>query len=84
MKSVLGSRQWAVLQGDCRELLRAMPAESVHICVTSPPYWGLRDYGLPPPLAAKLYLRAALMIGTVECVDAMAHFNALADSVAKL
>ncbi len=22
-----------------------MPAESVHVCVTSPPYWGLRDYG---------------------------------------
>lgn len=22
--------------------------ESVHCCVTSPPYWGLRDYGLPP------------------------------------
>ena len=39
---------WRIDQGDCRELLRAMPAESVHICVTSPPYWGLRDYGLPP------------------------------------
>ena len=31
--------------GDCRELLRAMPDESVQCCVTSPPYWGLRDYG---------------------------------------
>jgi DNA modification methylase len=31
--------------GDCRELLREMPAESVQCCVTSPPYWGLRDYG---------------------------------------
>lgn len=31
--------------GDCRDLLRAMPAESVHCVVTSPPYWGLRDYG---------------------------------------
>ena len=25
-----------------------MPADSVHCCVTSPPYWGLRDYGLKP------------------------------------
>ena len=31
--------------GDCRELLRAMPNQSVHCCVTSPPYFGLRDYG---------------------------------------
>lgn len=32
--------------GDCRELLRAMPPESVNCVVTSPPYWGLRDYGV--------------------------------------
>jgi DNA modification methylase len=32
--------------GDCREILRAMPAETVHCCVTSPPYFGLRDYGV--------------------------------------
>ena len=31
--------------GDCRELLKQLPDESVHCCVTSPPYWGLRDYG---------------------------------------
>ncbi len=31
--------------GDVLEVLRAMPAESVDTCVTSPPYWGLRDYG---------------------------------------
>ena len=30
--------------GDCRELLKAMPAESVQCVVTSPPYWGLRSY----------------------------------------
>lgn len=34
-----------VLTGDCRELLDAMPAASVQCCVTSPPYFGLRDYG---------------------------------------
>ena len=34
-----------ILTGDVREMLKAMPDESVHCCVTSPPYWGLRDYG---------------------------------------
>jgi DNA modification methylase len=34
-----------ILQGDCREVLATLPAESVHCCVTSPPYFGLRDYG---------------------------------------
>lgn len=32
--------------GDCRELLAAMPDQSVHCAVTSPPYFGLRDYGV--------------------------------------
>lgn len=33
--------------GDCREVLKSMTADGVcaQICVTSPPYWGLRDYG---------------------------------------
>lgn len=31
--------------GDCREVLKQLPDESVQCCVTSPPYWGLRDYG---------------------------------------
>ena len=34
-----------VIDGDCRDELEKMSAESVHCCVTSPPYWGLRDYG---------------------------------------
>tara|TARA_R110000850_G_scaffold266183_1_gene396405 strand:+ start:53 stop:970 length:918 start_codon:yes stop_codon:yes gene_type:complete len=34
-----------VLQGDCREVLKTMPEKTYHTCVTSPPYWGLRDYG---------------------------------------
>ncbi len=36
-----------ILQGDCRDVLRTLQDESVHCCVTSPPYWGLRDYGHP-------------------------------------
>ncbi len=34
-----------VLTGDCRETLKTLPEGSVHCCVTSPPYFGLRDYG---------------------------------------
>jgi DNA modification methylase len=37
-----------ILVGDARAVLAELPAESVHCVVTSPPYWGLRDYGLPP------------------------------------
>jgi len=33
-----------VLQGDCREVLKTLEAQSVNCCVTSPPYFGLRDY----------------------------------------
>lgn len=35
-----------VLIGDCLTSLRNMPDNSVHCCVTSPPYYGLRDYGV--------------------------------------
>lgn len=32
--------------GDCRELLKQLPDACINTCVTSPPYWGLRDYGV--------------------------------------
>ena len=34
-----------ILQGDVREKLKELPEKSIQTCVTSPPYWGLRDYG---------------------------------------
>jgi DNA modification methylase len=34
-----------LLIGDCREMLATLPDRSVQTCVTSPPYFGLRDYG---------------------------------------
>lgn len=36
-----------LLVGDCREVLATLPDESVQCCVTSPPYFGLRNYGHP-------------------------------------
>lgn len=35
-----------ILQGDCREVMASLSAQSVNCCVTSPPYFGLRDYGM--------------------------------------
>lgn len=35
-----------ILQGDCLETLKTLDAESVQCVVTSPPYYGLRDYGV--------------------------------------
>lgn len=36
---------WRILTGDVREKLAELPSTSVQTCVTSPPYFGLRDYG---------------------------------------
>jgi DNA modification methylase len=35
-----------IIHDDCREALKTLPNESIHCVVTSPPYWGLRDYGV--------------------------------------
>jgi len=37
---------WVVHHGDCLDVMRAMAPASADCCVTSPPYWGLRDYGV--------------------------------------
>lgn len=38
--------EFNILQGDALAVLRTLPDESVNCCVTSPPYFGLRDYGV--------------------------------------
>lgn len=35
-----------ILQGDCLAVLKTIPERSIQMCVTSPPYYGLRDYGV--------------------------------------
>lgn len=42
--------EWNIIPGDALEGLRTLPADSVDACITSPPYWGLRDYGHPGQL----------------------------------
>ena len=34
-----------ILQGNCLEVLKTLPSESIDCVITSPPYYGLRDYG---------------------------------------
>lgn len=40
-----GKRRWHIEQGDSAEVLRTFPDGIAQCCVTSPPYFGLRDYG---------------------------------------
>jgi site-specific DNA-methyltransferase (adenine-specific) len=40
------TKQHRILVGDCIGMMRTLPDRSVHTCVTSPPYFGLRDYGV--------------------------------------
>lgn len=42
--------------GDSREVLRHVPADSVRCCVTSPPYWSLRDYQIPGQIGLEVQL----------------------------
>jgi len=45
VKTIVRDRDFALYQGDCRELAAGLPSNSVDCVVTSPPYYGLRDYG---------------------------------------
>lgn len=53
-----------IIEGDCRDILRTLPDESVHCIVTSPPYWGLRDYGV----AGQIGLEASVHDWVLELV----------------
>ncbi len=44
MKTLSGEH-WTIHVADVMDGLAAIESNSVHCCVTSPPYWGLRDYG---------------------------------------
>ena len=40
------SNSGQIFHGNALDVLKSLPNESVQMCVTSPPYWGLRDYGV--------------------------------------
>jgi DNA modification methylase len=43
-----------ILGGDVREQLAKLPSDSFDCIVTSPPYWGLRDYGVAGQIGLEL------------------------------
>jgi DNA modification methylase len=45
MTPFVADSDFTLYVGDVRDVLASLPDESVHCVVTSPPYWGLRDYG---------------------------------------
>ena len=57
-----------VITGDCRDVLPRLIAAGVRVqtCITSPPYYGLRDYGLPGQIGLEQtmqdYLAALLQV----------------------
>lgn len=44
-KAAIKGQRHALLKGDSAKQLRKLPAESIDTCLTSPPYWSVRDYG---------------------------------------
>jgi len=55
-----------IIQGDCLEVLRTFPDDCIQTVVTSPPYWGLRDYGVDEQLGLEktpeIYVEKMLQI----------------------
>jgi hypothetical protein len=43
-----GNMRNQILQGDVIDVIKRIPVESINCIVTSPPYYGLRNYDLPP------------------------------------
>src|SRR6266568_3194041 len=42
-----------IIVGDAWHSLQLFPGRTFRCCVTSPPYWGLRDYGIPGQIGAE-------------------------------
>ncbi|KKL53588.1 hypothetical protein LCGC14_2273980, partial [marine sediment metagenome] len=49
-----------ILHGESLEILKTLPNESIDCVVTSPPYWGLRDYGVENQLGLEKNLKEYL------------------------
>jgi DNA modification methylase len=53
LQAIKDFERYRVISGDCRDILPTLEAESIQSCVTSPPYWGLRDYDHPGQIGAE-------------------------------
>lgn len=64
-----------IIHNDCLDALKDMPSESVHCCVTSPPYYGLRDYGMDGQVGREAtpeqYIRklTEIFFGSLPCTQ---------------
>jgi len=41
----MDDHRYSIIEGDCIKGMKTLPDGCIHTCITSPPYWGLRDYG---------------------------------------
>lgn len=59
-----------IIVGDCLSALAALDSKSVQCCVTSPPYWGLRDYGVVGQIGLEPTLGEyiARLVAVFDCV----------------
>jgi len=48
-----GEKPLRVLHGDTRDVIRSLPDDTFHCVITSPPYWGVRDYGISGQIGAE-------------------------------
>ena len=60
------SKDVTILVGDVREQLKTLADDSIDCVVTSPPYWGLRDYGVEGQLGLEPTLDVHLRVMVVE------------------
>ena len=54
VREVYNAHEVKILQGDSRRALSKMPDNTFQCCITSPPYWGLRDYGIAGQIGAEM------------------------------
>lgn len=70
-----GSSYSALLTGDSQKLLNMLPSASFQTCVTSPPYWSLRDYGIAGQIGLEESLDDYLikLVAVFEAVRRVLH-----------
>lgn len=61
---ILGNK---IYQGDNIQIIKTIPNESIHCVVTSPPYWGLRDYGVDGQVGQEPISDCLGWVTEVEC-----------------
>ena len=52
-----------IYSGDCIKSLKNLPEKSINTCVTSPPYYGLRNYGVEGQLGLSVFFAMMELFG---------------------